>query len=229
MKTLARTSVQFIIGGIFGFLAVSMMFWGFSFDLAEYTNVIVISLYVLIGICLLLTMILFQQMKTLNAKNVEGEEEDEIDIIKYRKVADQSLLIYLSFTLAILSSAIVLIMSLPLAYIIISIILIIISSSFMTYMIDLVRKSYPERNMPKLSDPDYGKKLLEAADDGEKHVMLMGFYKAYNLLPTLLIIAITLSVIYSILTGQNQLFSIVGMSVVLLIVQGSYVLTIRKK
>ncbi|MCK0471005.1 DUF3169 family protein [Halalkalibacter sp. APA_J-10(15)] len=229
MKALARTLQQFAIGGVLGFLGAMIILGNFAIDLSQYTNEIVIFLFASIVVFLIATTISFRQVKKLNAMDFEGEEEDKVDVLKYRKGADQSILIYTSTIIAILTLSIGIIMSLHIAYTIISIVLIIVSYSFTAYMMHLMRVSYPERNLPKLSDPDYTEKLLAASDDGERHVMLNGLYKAYHLLPVALIIAIIFSVLYSILTEHNQLFSVIAMSIVLIIVQGKYFLAIRNK
>jgi len=59
---------------------------------------------------------------------------------------------------------------------------------------------------------EYEEKLLAISDEGEKHVMLIGFYKSYNLMSVALLIAIVLTTFYSISTDHSQLFSIKVMS-----------------
>lgn len=73
------------------------------------------------------------------------------------------------------------------------------------------------------------KNFLEVSDEGERHVMLIGFYKSYNLMNFVLFIAIVLSTFYSITTNHSQLFSIILIGIVLIIVNGKYCFSVRNK
>jgi len=93
----------------------------------------------------------------------------------------------------------------------------------------LMQLVYPERNMiPSTSKPD-AESVLNIADDGEKHVILDGLFKSQNLLNFGLIFAIALSVTYSIISDDTQIFSIILMSAVLLAVNVKYQLVVRNK
>src|SRR5699024_3996374 len=117
--------------------------------------------------------------------------------------------------------------SLPL--ILIGIIMVMAGYWFSIFFIRLARTVYPERNLPKCSDPNYAENPLDAAEYGEKYVSLLGLYKSYNLLNVILIFAIIGSTGYSIATAKSQMFSIVLMSIALLLVHGRYLLAIRNK
>lgn len=88
---------------------------------------------------------------------------------------------------------------------------------------------YPDREMPQISDSKYAEKLIDLADEGERYIIMQGLYKAHNLLNVVLVFTIVAATIYSISTETSQTFSIVLMTLVLLIVNGRYSLYIRDK
>ncbi|MCQ6560951.1 hypothetical protein [Paenibacillus mendelii] len=59
--------------------------------------------------------------------------------------------------------------------------------------------------------------------------MLNGLYKSYHLLSAAIIIGIAAATFYSLITDDSQLFSIIVMCMILLVVNGRYLLTIRNK
>ena len=83
--------------------------------------------------------------------------------------------------------------------------------------------------MPKVSGKNYADKVLAISDEGERHVMLIGLYKSYYFVTFALVIAIILTTLYSVSSGNSQLFSIIIMSIVLLLTHGRYGLAIRNK
>lgn len=217
---------QFLIGGVAGFFGAFGILFVSDFHYAAHA--FVISLYALTVILIILSIVQYKQIKTLNETKWTGEDEDEADELKYKRFANYSLLTNSSMVLSLLALSISAIIF-HIGFIIIGIILTITTYLFSNYMIRLMKYVYPERNIPDSSDPDFSMKLLEVSDDGEKFVILEGLYKSYQLLNSLLVLAIILATIYSIATDNSQTFSIIAMSLVLLLVNGKYLLVVRKR
>lgn len=222
---------QFLIGGAVGFIAglAVILFGDVTIEFSKYADAAVISLFVIIAVLMGLSLLLYRQVKRLNHSEFNGDEEDEADVLKYKKFTDYSLFIQSSMTLSILALSIALIAAKNMVFVVIAIVALIVSYLFTAYMLHLMRLVYPHRNIPALTDPDYTVKLLEAADEGEKHVMFNGLYKAYNLLSIALIIAVVCATLYSLYSDHSQLFSIIAMCIVLLLVNGKYLLAVRNK
>jgi|SRR5699024_9958333 len=220
---------QLLIGGVVGFIGAYLLMTVATMDLSIYTNTMVIGLYIIVFMLLGWSFILHRQIKKLSRSDFQGEEEDEANALMYRKNSDYSLFAQSGLVIAILALSIAVITNQSLPLILIGIVMVIASYWFSVFFIRLARTVYPERNLPKFSDPKYAENLLEAADDGEKYVILLGLYKSYNLLNIILIFAIIGSTGYSIATGKSQIFSIVLMSIALLLVNGRYLLAIRNK
>lgn len=222
-----KTVIQVLLCAVIGFVVAILMLNNFTIDLMEYAEVIVITLIGIIIILLGVSLKLYWEVKKLYNTDAKGDEEDEVDLLIYKKFADYSFLVQSSIVLSVLVLCTTVITCIVLT--IIAIATMILSYLFTIFMTNLIQLVYPERNIPNLSDSKYAEKLLEISDEGEKHVMLIGFYKSYNLLNVGLLIGIVLSTFYSISTDQSQLFSIIVMSLVLIIVNGKYCFSIRNK
>lgn len=220
---------QLIIGGIVGFFGALFLLSINYINFLKYSDIIVTILYLIAFILLMSGFVLNRQINRLNSQTFEGEEEDEAEVIKYRKFSDYSLFIQASTVISLLGVSIALITTMNIILIIIGLAYIIIGYFLQVFMLNVMQKVYPDRNLPSVSDPKYAEKLLDISDDGERHVMLHGLYKSYNLLNVLLVLAIVGSTFYSIITDNSQLFSIFLMSIVLLLTNGKYMLTIRNK
>jgi|SRR5690625_1061977 len=218
-----------ILGALVGFFGSILILNIQTVDILKYADTIVIGLFIIVLILLGWGLLLHRKIKGLDDQELHGDEEDEVDTLKYRKFSDYSLFVQSSSVIALLALCMTAVTTMNMILIVIGIILAIVTYFLQASMINLIRIVHPERNIPKVSDPDYTKKLLETADDGEKYVMVHGFYKSYNLLNIVLVFAMIGSTIYSIATENSQLFSIVLMSIVLLMVNGRYLLTVRNK
>jgi len=226
-----RLWINFLIGAVIGGAVVT-----FGLDriftlnlLDQYAGVITIGILVIIAIMWIWCILLYRQIKQLSRKEVNGEEEDEIDGLMYRKFADYSFSVQVSTTLSLLAMCISGIAIQEMVIAVISIVAVIVSFIFVTMMSTLTPLVYPDRNMPKIGEKKYAEKLLNASDEGERHVMLIGFYKSYNWVSAAMVIGIVLAMIYSASSGNSQLFSIIIMGIVLLIASGGYYLSIRNK
>jgi len=212
-----------------GFFTSILVLNNFSIDFTQYAQPIQIGLLVIIGVLLLLSLIKFKQIKNLSKKEVSGDEEDEVDILKYKRFTDFTLFANSSFVLSLLTVCISVITASEMVYIILGIIAVIVSYIISILTSYLLKWAYPDREMPKVSDKNYADKLLAISDEGERHVMLIGLYKSYYFVTFALVIAIILTTLYSVSSGNSQLFSIIIMSIVLLLTHGIYGLAIRNK
>ncbi|RLL46696.1 DUF3169 family protein [Oceanobacillus piezotolerans] len=219
--------LQFFISGVAGFFSVYVLM-SFS-DVHFAGEVTVLGLIAISIILTALSIFRFQKIKLLNKQNFSGEEEDEVEDRKYKMFADYSLFANISFVLSILALSLSIIVTHNVILTIASLILLIITYFLIHYMTRLMQHVYPERNIPSKSDPDYAQSVLDLADDGEKHVILDGLYKSQGLLNLSLIIAISLATVYSVSGEESQIFSIILMAIVLLVVNGKYLLVIRNK
>ncbi len=221
--------IQLIIGAVVGFFGALLFLNIPIYDLTAYANGIVIGLYSIICIGWLWGSILQRQLKKSYEMNLEGEEEDEADKSRYRKFSDYSLIIQSNSVISLLALCIIVITTMNIALIIIGVVFSLVSYLLMASMIRLMQIVYPERNLPSASDSDYAKKLLDSADEGEKHIMLHGLYKSYNTVNILMIFGMIGATIYSVATENSQVFSIILMGIVLLVVNGRYMLSVRDK
>src|SRR5690625_6051732 len=84
---------QLVIGAAVGFFGSILILNTQTIDFVKYADAIVISLYILILILWGWSFILHRQIKKLDDEEFHGAEEDEVDVIKYRKFSDYSLFV----------------------------------------------------------------------------------------------------------------------------------------
>lgn len=224
-----KTLIKLLFSAVIGFVVVTLLLNGFSFDFTKNGTTIVVSLLVLIIILLVVSLVKYRQIINLNRKEVYGEDEDEVDVLIYKNFTDYSFFVQASLTLSLIALCISATINTIIILTVLAAVGLIISYLLSVLISHLTQLIYPERGLPKFSEENFAEKLLEASDEGERHVMLIGFYKAYNLLTISLFIGIILSTVYSITSGQSQLFSIMVMGAVLLVVHGKYCASIRNK
>ena len=221
--------IQLLIGAVVGFFGAYFMLSISSIDLLTYADGIVAGLLGIAFILLGWSFLLHMQIKKLGSKNLQGDEEDEIDLLKYKKFSDYSLFSQSSSIIALLALCVVLMTTKNMVLIVVGIIIAVISYLFQAYMVNLMRFVYPEREIPSISDTKYAKKLLESTDDGERYIMLNGLYKTYHLANSILIFAMVGATLYSVFTENSQVFSVVLMAIVLLVLNGNYLFAVRNK
>ncbi|WP_456278757.1 DUF3169 family protein [Bacillus sp. AK128] len=221
--------IRILLSAVGGFVVVTFLLNGFTFDFTVHGTTIVVGMLVLIFLLLVISLVIYRQIINLNRKEVYGDDEDEKDVLIYKKFTDYSFFGQASLTFSLLALCISGTVNTELTLTILAILGIFISYFLSMLSARLLQLVYPERNLPKLSEANYAERLLEASDEGERHVMLIGLYKSYNLLSISLVIAMLLSTVYSISSGQSQLFSIMVMGAVLLLVHGKYCASIRNK
>ncbi|MCH1624195.1 DUF3169 family protein [Ferdinandcohnia quinoae] len=219
--------LKFIIGGFVGFV-VAYALMNFS-EIDFSGEITVISLIGISIILIVMSIFRIQKIKSLNIQQFSGDEEDEVEDQKYKLFADYSLFANSSFVLSILALSISMITTKNVILTIAALILLIITYLLLHFMTSLMQKVYPDRKLPSTSDSDYAQKVLDLADDGEKHVILDGLFKSQGLLNISLIFAIALSTVHSVSGEDSQTFSIILMAVVLLVVNSRYLLVIRNR
>jgi len=225
MKQLLK---QFLFGGVIGFFGAIFILMIIN-DIEINRLYIFISLAIIISLCLIVSVFFIRQIRTGMKREVSGEEEDALDRHLYIKSSDVGLLSNTMIGLGVLMISLAIMEGLHYGLVLIAIILAGIAVAIQYYQSALFKKMYPEREMPSMNDPDYAKKLVNIADEGERFVMLQGMMKAFNMYTMLLIFAIIFSTVYSLFSPNQQMFSVVLMVFILIISNGAYFLTIRKK
>ncbi|MGE6630620.1 DUF3169 family protein [Bacillus sp. NPDC077027] len=184
------------------------------------------------GISLILTIWSFagvSQMKKKASLSLSGEEEDTLDEWQYKKYSDVTLANNSSTFLSIIAISIAVITQQHIWLIVITGILF-VTATICTYVAgSVLTLVYPERHLPKVSDVNYSKKLLETSDEGERHVMLEGLYFTFQSMNILLIGAMFILTLYSIGSNHSQLFSIIIIGLILTILNAKYILRIRNR
>ncbi|WP_214769262.1 DUF3169 family protein [Exiguobacterium sp. s133] len=231
MKKTLQMIVRILVGGTIGFF---VMYWimnspleGLAFS--HYSFIVNgLLLVILVGL-LLFSLIRYRQIQRLLNQSLTGDAEDVADQQMYRWFSDGTLSLNLTLpiSLALVSVNLVLHQQLPL--VVIGITLIVVGLVGSIHFQTLVQQMYPERNLPDVSETDYGMKLLAASDDGEKHIMLEGLYKTHSVVNMMLIVGIILLLFYSLLTSTSQLFSIFVITLILIVSNTKYYFSIRNR
>ncbi|RAS76569.1 DUF3169 family protein [Priestia endophytica] len=176
----------------------------------------------------LIGVVIFQfiKMKNLPVCSLNEEQEDEIEVKKYRLFADMTVCSNVSITLSILALGLGFIWfrdSNP--WLALNAFFLIIGSVVAAGLaFSSGKKVYPDREPPSTSED-----MLDVLDDGEKFVVLEGLHKAYQLLIPFLYMCIMTSVFYTAVSGHSQIFSIVLMTIILIAVQMTYGIVVRNR
>lgn len=230
MKSIGKILVWAVVGFLSGYLFMFLLkdspanlnisFMSFEMTIIFMTLSIALIIFSLYG---------FVKIKSEAKRHVTGDEEDERDAYLYKRYSDIMLAASIAMYFSILMLALVAVTDQHNAIIFISFALLLVSISLNILYSGLVSVIYPDRNLPSLNDKQYAKKLLEVSDEGERHVMLHGMYRAYSNLNALLLLSLFLFIGYSVISGVSQLFSIVIIVLILVITNTQYMLTIRNK
>ena len=232
MKKVITTIVSLLLGGLTGFTITLAIMMGKNKIDEAWAQPVSILLYIVLAslfILLVTSLLLIKKLKKVNAQKFVGEQEDLMEEFKYKKFADLNITANTSLILSILAVAISILMSNNSILQIGFILLFIASSIISIFGINLVRKIYPERNLPSVTAKDYENKFMESMDDGEKYVTLQGLYRAHQLFNLFMLISIILAVAFSFFSEQSQMFSITLMCLVMLVVNTSYLVVVRNK
>lgn len=219
---------QLLIGAIAGFIAVTVYLlipfneWTFPI------RTVIIILYVIVLVSFLYCLIVANKIKHLAQQNLVGDAEDEAEEFINKKMFDYSFSNNTGATLAILGLSLAVIANATLL-VTIGAILSTISYFIMSYMMKLMKLAYPNRNLPEVGEKHYAQKLMEVSDEGERHVMLHGLYKVYNFANMAFAFSIIGIAIYTSITGDSQLFSMIVIAFILLVMNSVYSFSVRNK
>ncbi|MBB4824826.1 hypothetical protein HNO89_002052 [Sporosarcina luteola] len=225
-----RVFVMLLLGAVVGFFG---MYAALSFNVIINFNSIAFAITLtLIAINVLLVgfvMVSKRQMNHMGNLVLSGEEEDMRDVWQYKRYSDMTLCSTASFLIGIGAVAISIITGQAIWLTIASSVITSIAALLSVVVSSSITKLYPERSLPSVSEKDYANKFLAASDEGERYVMLQGLYRAFTTMNNALIIALLLFIIYSVSTGDSQLFAIFVIVLVLIGANARYHLFIRKK
>lgn len=224
-----NTLKQFGLGFLFSIVIITIFNLIQGMDLAQYIEEMLWGIYGVTFLLWIIGIVYRTQIVSLNNLQVDGELEDEVDLKKYRKFSDMSLSLQISSTLAIVGMSMSLMLSSAIYLVFVGIVMTLGSYFLGIWMMNIVQKMYPERDLPNITEAKYAEKLLAKSDEGEKHVMLHGLYKSYNLVNMLLVFGMIATAIYSMVTEQSQLFAVILMGVILIAVNSRYMFAIRNK
>lgn len=171
----------------------------------------------------------YMKIKADAKKEVTGDEEDEREVLQYKRYGEISLAVNIAMYFSMGMIALVTITEQHYSFALIGLVLILLSTFLNIVNLELVKIIYPERDFPSVSDKHFAKKLLDMSDEGERHVMLEGIYRAFTSINSLLVIAVVALTAYSIISGVSQLFGIFTILLILVITNAQYMLSIRKK
>ncbi len=220
---------QLVIGGVIGAGIAIVVIISPFIHFSTIVNELLIGLLIFIALLWLIGLILLQKTKRLSKLDVTGDEEDEIEAKKYTISSDFMLLFQASTFISLFVTSISIIEANSVVLIFLGIGSIIASYVFIVVSLNQVKSLYSEREIPNAMDPEYPDKLLQMADEGERHVILQGLYKTFGLFNIAIVLGIIAATMYSMFVDQSQFFSIALMCIILLIVNGGYYTTIRKK
>lgn len=177
----------------------------------------------------IVSVYLYRQLKTVASDYTKYMDMDAYDIYRFNKYNDLQVVNTMAMMLSVIAVSIFMIIEFHFAWIIISAATYLIILYLTVVQTSIFSSLYPDRDLPKTGDKQYAEKLLEASDEGERHIMLNGLYRTYGFLQTGLFMGIVILIFYSIITGESQIFSIILIAVILIISQLKYSMEIREK
>ena len=229
MKRILRLLMYAILGAITGLSVSAIAVRNDGFRMDEIYFWIGIAALMLSIIMIVVSIYMYRTLMTVSGDYTKYMDMDAYDIYRYNKFNDLQVANTFSLISAAIAVAILIVLETS---------LILVAAAGIVYLFTvwlaikssgIMRKLYPDRDLPKAGDKDYAEKLLAASDEGERHIILNGLYKSYNLMQVALFTGIILLIFYSIITGESQIFSIILIGVIMIISQLKYSLEIREK
>ena len=233
-KAIGKMLLGALVGAVLGYMAMhvslysslgSNLSWGtlnLSFELMIILMVISVGLIIFNAVTCVKIMRESKRMET-------GDEEDELAELQNKRYGDGMLAANIAMYTSVGMLALVGITAQPNAFIFISLGLVLLSISMVFINAELAKVVDPNREYPSVNDKGYAKKLMEMSDDGERHIMLQGLYRAFTSISMLLFFAVLALIGYSVLTGVSQLAGILIILFILIFTNAQYMLSIRKK
>ena len=225
-----RMIIWTLIGAVVGFFgmyaALSIDFKAGFPPVAFEVNIVLVAITLLLFVLIAVSA---TQMKKKADLTLTGVDEDERDVWQYKRFSDLTLCNTVALIVSIVATGITIITDQPTWLLLTSGGTLVLSIMFSMRVPGLMKAVYPDRHLPSASEKNFAKKLLAASDEGERFVMLQGYYKTFNTMNLSLIIALMLFILYSVGTGDSQLFSIFIVGLILIVTNAQYLLTIRNK
>ncbi|WP_153720233.1 DUF3169 family protein [Sporosarcina cascadiensis] len=225
-----KTIIWMLIGGAVGFFGMyAVLTADIKLEFAPVAFEMNIALLAITAVLLITAAVSIVQMKKKSKLYLTGEKEDKRDVWQYKRFSDTSLIVTAAMAVGISAIAIAIITDQPSWLMISSIIIGALTFILSITLSSIVNSLYPDRELPDVSAKDYSQKLLAVSDEGERHVMLEGLYRAFNTMNLILILTLLLLIIYSAVTGDSQLFSIFIIGMILIGTNAQYLFAIRNK
>lgn len=225
-KVLAGAIIGAATGYVFMYILKNSQFEVNIPSLSFEMTVVIMAISILL---IIFSIYGFARIKSEFKRHVTGDEEDERDARLYKLYSDIMLAASIALYFSTFMLALIAVTDRHNAFIFISLALILISTSLNIIFTGQIKIFYPDRNLPSVNDKQYAQKLLVSSDEGERHVMFQGMYRAYTSLNALLFFAVLVLIAYSVISGVSQLFGVFMIILILVITNAQYMLTIRNK
>ena len=232
---MTKTIGKMLLGAVFGFVVMYVILEAVFGSLDISWGVVDLSLELMIVLMVIsVSLNLFNAVTCVkimreSKKQVTGDEEDRLAELQGKRYGDGMLAANIAMYTSTGMLALVGITALPIVFIYISLGLLLLSLSMMFITAELAKVVDPNREYPSVNDKQYAEKLMEMSDDGERHIMLHGLYRAFTSINMLLFFAVLALIVYSVLTGVSQLAGILIILFILIFTNTQYMLSIRKK
>ena len=226
---------KMLLGAVFGFVVMYVVLYaGFgsldiSWGIVDLSLELMIVLMVISVSLNLFNAVTCVKMVRESKRQATGDEEDELAELQSKRYGDGMLAVNIAMYTSTGMLALVGITALPNVFIFISLGLLLLSLPMMFITAELAKVVDPNREYPSVNDKEYAEKLMEMSDDGERHIMLHGLYRAFTSINMLLFFAVLALIAYSVLTGVSQLAGILIILCILIFTNAQYMLSIRKK
>ena len=190
-------------------------------------------IFILATITIFLTILSVMYIIRIKQKSkiiVTGEEEDRHEEWLYKKYYELCFLTITGFVFAFATSTFIVGTDFRFNTPLMLLILVLMFPSFLMPLISskLEKVIYKNREIPSPTDKDYMKKMLAVADEGERYIAFKGLYTAFNWMNILLLLSIFLLSFYWSASGDTQLFAILLIAIVIIIINASYYIKVRK-
>ena len=226
MKNLLRMLIGAVVG-FFVMYGVLALRGSFKLDFPLFTFVIVV---VVIGsISMLLSFIWTWQLHQRTKGNVEHEDQDAFETMVYNKYGDITLATSVSTILFLLSLTISIIQDVHYMTAIVAAIGLLLGYIVLPISYNATKRAYAYRDFPAISEKDYAKRIMELADEGERHMMLKGFSKVYLSMNVLIPLGMLFLMFYSSMTNNPQIAGIIVLTAIYIYTNARYLVTVRAK
>lgn len=215
-----------VIGGLIGFFIVKGEFTLPIYEVASEMTLIFAGIALFLAIA---SLIKLAQLKKQSTLQLSGDEEDLQEENLYKLYSDASLASNISQIIGIVAICIGVITEQSIAHLTLSGFVLLLAITTTVLVGSSIQYASPTRVFPSMNDKQYAKKLMEMSDEGERHIMLQGFYSAFNMTNTLLLVSLLLFMFYSLVSGESQLFAILIIALILIIVNTQYMLKVRNR